>query len=186
MPDIWLITGIPGAGKTIAARLLAGRFQRGVHIEGDLFLDHAVSGGVRPGDEPIAESERQLRLTWRNQCLLARSYVEAGFDVVIDYVISSRSTLQEFRSQLTSLVLHLVVLTPGKETAIERDLHREKSQSFKEELGIGLAEYWSFIEDEMTAELGGTGFWIGNAKLRPRRQWTSSSPTVSVPGWHRD
>ncbi|WP_249019480.1 zeta toxin family protein [Conexibacter sp. S30A1] len=36
-PVIYLITGPMAAGKSTVARLLAARFERGVHLEGDVF-----------------------------------------------------------------------------------------------------------------------------------------------------
>jgi hypothetical protein len=167
MPDVWLITGIPGAGKTTTARVLASRLERSACIEGDLLQAWIAGGRVWPHEEPKREASRQIKLTIRNQCLLARSYGEAGFTPVLDYVVANRGVLQEFRGQLTGLDLHFVVLTPGKAIAIERDLQREKSRSFKSDMGVGIAEYWSDIEDEMKADLGGTGFWVGNARLTP-------------------
>ena len=169
MADVWLITGIPGAGKTTAARLLAASFERGVHIQGDLLLEWILAGRVWPRDEPRAEASRQVRLTIRNQCLLARSYADAGFTPVIDYVIASRSVLHEFLGQLTGLDAYLVMLSPGKAVAIERDLTREKGQQAKADRGVGIAEYWAYLEDDMKAELGGTGFWVGNARLSPEQ-----------------
>ena len=54
--EVWLITGIPGAGKSTVARGLAARFDRAVHIEGDVLLDDwVVSGAILPGEEPRAE-----------------------------------------------------------------------------------------------------------------------------------
>jgi adenylate kinase family enzyme len=69
MADAWLITGIPGAGKTTVAWLLAERLERSVVIEGDLLQGWIASGRVWPGQEPAAEASRQIHLNMRNQCL---------------------------------------------------------------------------------------------------------------------
>src|SRR2546422_4312804 len=69
MAGTWLITGIPGAGKTTVARLLAERLERAVVIEGDLLQGWIVSGNVWPGQEPAAESSRQIHLNMRNRRL---------------------------------------------------------------------------------------------------------------------
>ena len=92
---VFIVAGIPGAGKTTVSRLLAERFDRGVHVESDLFQRMIVSGGLWVNEEPAEEAQRQLRLRGRNACLLADSFFEAGFTPVIDDVVIG-SRLGEF------------------------------------------------------------------------------------------
>ena len=167
MTDAWLITGIPGAGKTTVARLLAERLERSVVIEGDLLQGWIVSGNVWPGQEPAAESARQIHLNMRNQCLLAQSYAAAGFTPIIDYVIVTQADLDEYRQQLHGLEVHLVVLHPGKDVVIARESGREKSQRHKQKHGLSIGEHFAHLENPLVEQLSGVGLWIDNAALTP-------------------
>lgn len=167
MADAWLISGIPGAGKTTVARLLAERFERSVVIEGDLLQGWIASGNVWPGQEPAQESARQIHLNMRNQCLLAQSYAAAGFTPIIDYVIVTQADLAEYRRGLEGLALHLAVLHPGRSVVIAREATREKSQRHKQKHGLTIGEHFAHLEQPLVEQLTGLGLWIDNAALTP-------------------
>ena len=83
-----LLTGPQGAGKTTAAELVAHRWERGVHVDGDVFRRFVVSGRAEMTEEATDEALRQLRLRYALASHAAREYERAGFDVVVSDVIA--------------------------------------------------------------------------------------------------
>jgi predicted kinase len=159
--DAWLISGIPGAGKSTVSRLLAQRYPKAVHVEGDELGGYngrfIVSGMVGPTKERNEESTRQMNLVVRNQCLLARSYGAEGFVPVMDYVVIARDRLWQYRRALRSFAFHLVVLSPGKDAAVQRNAQRGRRTP--------VASFWAYLEDILKEELAGIGLWVDSAQM---------------------
>ncbi|MGW6584372.1 AAA family ATPase [Streptomyces globisporus] len=150
-----LLTGIPGSGKSTVAAALAARFAASAHIEVDALQELIVSGGRWPSPDGDEEADRQIFLRARNACLLADSFVAAGFLPVIDDVVVRRAHLDFYRATLTAGPLHCVVLAPGAAKARERNLARDKT----------LTTDWSFLETPMREELADEKIWIDSADL---------------------
>jgi chloramphenicol 3-O-phosphotransferase len=156
---IIVVSGVQGAGKSTVSRLLAGRFERGVHVEADALQRMIVSGGIWVTDKQspapvLGEAQAQLRLRLHNACLLARSFRDAGFTAVIDDIIIGERW-DHLQEDLRSLPFHLVVLAPAVAEVERRDAAREKT------VGGGWAAY---LDDEQRRTMSGVGLWLDTSE----------------------
>jgi GrpB-like predicted nucleotidyltransferase (UPF0157 family) len=122
-PVVYLITGPMAAGKSTVARLLASRFERGVHLEGDVFRRSIVSGRVEMTPDPSPEALEQLRLRYRLAAAAADTYFGAGFTVALEDVVAG-PPLGDYRTMIRSRPCHVIVLVPSVEVVAARESER--------------------------------------------------------------
>lgn len=158
---IIVVTGIQAAGKSTVSRLLAQRFARGVHVEADVLQHMIVSGseGVQEPGPLKGEETRQYLLRLKHMCLLGRSFLEAGFTVVLDDIITGESW-PGVQTYLRGMPYTLIVLAPSVEVVAKlRDRSRAKRP---------LGEAWAiYLDRVLRTTMQGSGHWIDTSEQTP-------------------
>ena len=155
-----VVSGIPGAGKTTVAGLLARRLATGVHLEADRLQMMVVAGGRWAGEGPMAEWNRQLQIRTRVSAAAADVWCSAGFVPVIDDIYVSRGRTDLLIDRLEARPVRLVVLAPDPLTALRRDAPRPDKT---------VGEQWLQLDAVQRHELAGVGLWIDSTARSAER-----------------
>jgi predicted kinase len=155
---VYLISGPMAAGKTTVARSLAEQFERGVHLEGDVFRRSIVSGREEMTPDQVPSALEQLRLRYRLAAAAADTYFDAGFGVALDDVVAG-PLLEEYVALIKSEPCRVIVLLPSMAAVAEREAQRNGTGYDRWELE---SFYKGFVET--TPRIG---LWLDTTDLTP-------------------
>lgn len=120
--QIWLVSGVPGAGKSTIARALCARYRKAIHIPVD-----DLRGLVIPGPASVVEwtdeTTRQFALARRTAARMAADYSDEDFVVVIDDVVREED-MDQFSAYLAERPLTKVLLVPRLDVVLARNRNR--------------------------------------------------------------
>lgn len=157
---VFLLSGPSAAGKSTVAQLLAARFSRGVHLEGDVFRRSIVSGREDPAPDLIPEAQEQLLLRYRLAAAAADTYADAGFAVVWEDVVAG-PPLPACERLVRNRPLHVVVLMPRLEIVAARELARSGSAYER----WPLEQLYRLFEDGTPR----SGLWLDTSEHTPEQ-----------------
>jgi chloramphenicol 3-O-phosphotransferase len=153
-----LISGICASGKSTVARALAQRLPRSVHLPGDGFRRMIVNGraDMTPALEP--EAVRQLQLRYRLAAVVADTYFDAGFTVVVQDVVLGED-LSRYVEMIRSRPLLVVMLVPRADVVAVRERDRSK---------VGYQD-WRIeaLDDELRHRTPRLGLWLDSSGQTP-------------------
>ena len=162
-PAIILVTGIMASGKSTVAQLLSQRFDKSVHLRGDIYRKMIVNNRKEVSPEGNEDELEQLRLRYRLAANTADTYFKEGFTVIVQDVVIGRM-MNEFVSLIQNRPFYVVVLCPNPEVVAEREAVRLKK-------GYGI---WTVtdLDKVLRQETPRIGMWLDSSDLTPEETVT--------------
>lgn len=142
MPTLYIITGPAGVGKSTISKKIAERLSKSVLIEGDDIYNQVVGGYVSPWKEG-----NHLEIFWQVSMDIIKDYLEAGYDVVFNYIINP-SKLSILNQTFKDYDKRFVVLLVDEETLLKRDALRPEDCQMKERCIVLLNNFKKHNYDE--------------------------------------
>jgi adenylate kinase family enzyme len=120
---ICIITGPCGSGKSTIAKKLANDIPNSVFLEVDILREMIKNGGVAPFPYR-GEAKKQIHLSMKNSCILAKNFSNSGFNVFIEDVLEKKDIIDYYKENLKGAKIFLIL--PNKKILKKRDASRKK------------------------------------------------------------
>ena len=118
MPNLYIITGPAGIGKSTISKELAKSYNKSALIEGDDIYHQVIGGFVQAWKEG-----NHLKTFWKVCVNIIKTYFEDGFDVVFNYIITPEN-LELIKTAFKDYNVKFVVLITDEATLLARDKER--------------------------------------------------------------
>jgi predicted kinase len=162
LPSCVLVSGMPAAGKSTVSGLAARMIPRAARVKADDVNELILSGRVWRLGAPADEAGRQAELCDRNLCCLANNFVDSGFTVLIDQLVTDPGELAFLAGLLAPRPVLLVTLAPTVEVCQQRNRMRTHDERWEfdgyDRLAADLSQYFRDV-----------GWWFDTSALTPQQ-----------------
>ena len=142
MSKLYIITGPAGVGKSTVSKEIAEISNKSVLLEGDDFYHHVVSSYV-----PAWKDGNHLDVFWKVCCDTIKTYLDNGYDVVFNYIIS-KDKFNELKKIFSSYEFSFIVLLVNEKTIMDRDKLRDEDCRMNERCLVLLNSFIKYNYDE--------------------------------------
>ena len=126
MPNLYIITGPAGVGKSTISKDIAKNKTKSALIEGDEIYYQVVGGYV-----PAWKEGNHLDTFWKVCINTINTYLEDGYDVVFNYIVTP-TPLQIMKKEFENYSIKFVVLLVDETTLLSRDKERPEDCQMKD------------------------------------------------------
>lgn len=126
MSNLYIITGPAGVGKSTISKKIAESKKKSVLIEGDDIYHQVIGGYVQAWKEG-----NHLDVFWKVCTNTIRTYLENGYDVIFNYIVTS-TPLKQMYEEFKEYYIKFIVLLVDEKTLLLRDKERPEDCQMKE------------------------------------------------------
>lgn len=126
MPNLYVITGPAGVGKSTVSKRLAQNLSKSALIEGDEIYHQIIGGYI-----PAWKEGNHLQTFWKVCINIVKSYLKDGFDVVFNYIVTPEN-LALLKNEFKNYTIKFIVLLVDESTLLLRDKERPEDCQMKE------------------------------------------------------
>lgn len=126
MPNLYIITGPAGVGKSTISKRIAQSKKKSALIEGDDIYHQVVGGYI-----PAWKEGNHLKIFWKVCINTINTYLEDGYDVVFNYIVTP-TPLEMMKKELKNYSIKFVVLLVDEKTLLLRDKERPEDYQMNE------------------------------------------------------